>query len=129
MSSHKTFRVARHVVLGAITALTFGVAAHAGDQTTETGAHQTVIRYSDLDLSRDADVRELYSRLRRASDEVCSQYRNTLDLRTKRLYSACYQDTLARAVESVDHAAVTAMFAADDRVRVAGRGAKARAST
>lgn len=129
MSSHKTFRVARHVVLGAITALTFGVAAHAGDVTTEAGTHKTVISFSDLDLSRDADVRTLYSRLRRASDEVCGQYRDSRDLRTKQIYKMCYQDTLARAVESVDHAAVTAMYAADERVRMANRGTKGQAST
>ena len=129
MSSPKTLNVARYVALGAITALTFGVAAHAGDATTGTGAHKTVIRYTDLDLSQDAGVRELYSRLQRASDQVCGQYRDSRDLRTKRLYNACYQDTLARAVDSVDHAAVTAMFAADDRVRMAGRGGKTQAST
>lgn len=129
MSSYQTFRIARYAAVSAVVALSFGVAAHAGDAMTQNGAHQTVIHYSDLDLSQDADVRVLYSRLQRGSDEVCGQYRDARDLRTKRQYSACYQDTLARAVDSVDHAAVTAMFAADDRVRVAGRGIKARTST
>lgn len=133
MSSHNTFRVARYVALGAVTALTFSVAAQARDQardtTTPTGAHQTVISYSDLDLSRDADVRELYARLRRASDEVCGQFRSSPELRTKRLYKSCFDDTLTRAVESVGHAAVTAMLAADGRVRVAGRDTKVHPST
>lgn len=129
MSSHKTLDVARYVALGAITALTFSVAAHAGDATTEDGQRKTVIIYNDLDLSQDADVRELYSRLRRASDKVCDQNHDHRDLRAKRLYNACYQDALARAVESVGHAAVKAVYAEDDRIRMAGRGAKPQAST
>lgn len=130
MSSPKTLRVARYVACSAVAALTFGVAAHAGDSaTTQSGVHQTVIRYSDLDLSRDADVRVLYSRLQNGANEVCGQYRDARDLRTKRQYSACYQDTLSRAVDSVGHAAVKAMYAADDRIRVAGRSAKTPAST
>jgi UrcA family protein len=127
MSSHNTFRVARYVA-ACVTALTFGAAAHAADATTETGAHRMVIRYTDLDLSRDAGVRTLYARLQNASGQVCGQYRDADDLRTKRLYKMCYSDTLARAVESVDNEAVTAMFKADDRVRVASRGSKARSS-
>ena len=129
MSSHKTLDVARYVALGAITALTFSVAAHAGDATTAAGGLKTVINYTDLDLSQDADVRELYSRLQRTSDKVCDQNRDGRDLRAKRLYNACYQDTLARAVESVGHAAVKAVYAEDDRIRMAGRGVKAQAST
>jgi UrcA family protein len=129
MSSQKTFRVARNVAVGAIAALAFGVAAHAGDVTTGAPAHQTVIRYSDLDLSKDADVRTLYSRLQRASDRVCDQNSDGRDLRMRRVYDACYQDTLARAVESIGHSAVTAMYAADHNIRVAGRSGKVRAST
>jgi UrcA family protein len=128
MSSYKTFRIARCAALTAVAALTFGVAAHAGD-TTAVGVNKTVIRYTDLDLSQDADVRELYSRLQRGANEVCGQFRNARDLRTKRQYSACYQDTLGRAVDNVDHVAVTAMYAADDQIRVAGRGVKALTST
>lgn len=129
MSSHQTFHVARHVVFGAIAALTLGVSAHAGEVTTVADAQQTVIGYSDLDLSRDADVRTLYSRLQRASRMVCDQHRDIRDLRARRLQEACYQDTLARAVDSVGDASVQAMYAKDSRIRVAGRGVKAQAST
>ncbi len=129
MSSHKTFGVARCVTLSALAALTFGVAAHAGDAPVIANVNKTVIRYSDLDLSQDSDVRTLYSRLQRASDRVCNQNRNGRDLRAKRLYDACYQDTLSRAVDTIGHAAVKAIYAADDRIRVAGRGVKSQAST
>lgn len=128
MSSHQTFNIARYVALGALTVLTFGVTAHAGEATAQSDEHSTVIRYSDLDLSRADGVRALYSRLQRAAGEVCGEYRDTRDLRMKRLYAACYQDSLARAVERVDHVAVTAMFAADHQFRVASHGAKSPAS-
>lgn len=126
MSSHNTLRVAHHVAVGAVTALSLAaVCAQAGDTAAAFEPKQTVIRYSDLDLSKDADVLELYSRLQRASDRVCGRYDNDLrNLRMKSLYEACYQDTLARAVGSVGHAAVTAVHAADERIRLAGRSVK-----
>ena len=83
MSRYKTFRIARCAALTAVAALTFGVAAHAGD-ATEVGANKTVIRYTDLDLSQDADVRVLYTRLQRGAEQVCGQFRNARDLRIKR---------------------------------------------
>ncbi|HEY0684373.1 MAG TPA: UrcA family protein [Steroidobacter sp.] len=129
MSSPVTFRVARFAAIGAFAALSFGVTAQAGELSTEVGPAKTVIQYSDLDLSKEADVRALYSRLQRASARVCNQNSDIRDLRMKRLYSACYQETLERAVESVGHSALTAAFAADDQIRVAGRDDKAQAST
>ena len=129
MFSPITVRVARFVAVGALTALSFGVTAHAGELSTEVGPAKTVIRYSDLDLSKEADARVLYSRLQRASSHVCNSYSDARDLRMKRLYAACYQDTLARAVEDVGNAAVRAQFAADDEIRVAERDDKALAST
>jgi UrcA family protein len=129
MSSNKTFGIARQLVVGALAALSFGAAAHAGDVTlTDSGAPQVVVRYSDLDLSREAGVRALYARLQRASDEVCGQYRHAAELSRKHLYKACYEDTLSHAVESVDHTAVTAMFTSDDRIQLAERRAKARSA-
>ena len=129
MFSPITVRVARLVAVGALTALSFGVTAHAGDLSTEVGPAKTVIGFSDLDLSKAADARVLYSRLQRASSHVCDSYSDIRDLRMKQLYAACYQDTLARAVEDVGNAAVKAEFAADDEIRVAEREGKALAST
>ncbi|MBM0104039.1 UrcA family protein [Steroidobacter sp. S1-65] len=122
MSSPITIRVARFVAVGALAAWSFG--AQAGELSTEQGSAKTVIGFADLDLSKEADARELYSRLQRASSHVCDGYSEVRDLRTKQLYDACYQDTLARAVEDVGHAAVKAAFAADNRIRVAKRDGK-----
>jgi UrcA family protein len=128
MSSHKTFRVARYVAACAFTALAFGAAAHAENASHTTVAKATV-KYADLDLSKPADAQTLYGRLQRASDRVCIRYKDYRDLDKMKLYNACYQDTLARAVDSVGHATVKAAYAADENVRIASRSMKSRAST
>ncbi|GFE78252.1 hypothetical protein GCM10011487_02520 [Steroidobacter agaridevorans] len=129
MSSQKKFRVARYVAACAFTALTFGAAAHAGDADGTAKVPETTVDYSDLNLAKQADAQTLYSRLQRASNRVCTQYKEQRDLRKMKLYNACYQDALARAVDSVGHASVQAVYAADENVRIASRSMKSRAST
>jgi UrcA family protein len=128
MSSHKTFRVARYVAACAFTALTFGAAAHA-EEAIDGKVAKATVQYYDLDLSKQADAQTLYGRLQHASDRVCIRYKDYRDLGKMKLYNACYQDTLARAVESVGHATVKAAYAADENVRIASRSMKSRAST
>jgi UrcA family protein len=129
MSSQKTFRAARYVAACALTALTFGAAAHAGDVSTDVvGPATTTVRYGDLDLSKQVDAQTLYGRLQRASDNVCGEYKELRNLQRMKLYNTCYQESLARAVDNVGHAAVKAAYAADDRVRVASRAKKSQAS-
>ncbi len=120
---------ARLVVIGALTALSVGAVAHADDRVAEVSPPTTVIGYSDLDLSKEADSRELYTRLRRASSRVCDQHSDIRDLRMKRLYVECYQETLARAVSDVDNATVKAAFATDDQIHVAQRSGTTRPRT
>lgn len=129
MSSQKTFRVARYVAACAFTALAFGAAAHAGDAPGTAEVTKATVDYTDLDLSKQADAQTLYGRLQRASDRVCVQYKEQRDLRRMKLYNDCYQDALARAVDSVGHATVKAAYAADENVRIASRSMKSRAST
>lgn len=129
MSSQNTFRVARYVAACAFTALTFGAAAHAGDAPLTATVATTTVSYTDLNLAKQDDAQTLYGRLQRASDRVCVQYKEQRDLRKMKLYNACYQDALARAVDSVGHASVQAMYAADEKVRIASRSMKSRAST
>ncbi|WP_129641582.1 UrcA family protein [Peristeroidobacter agariperforans] len=129
MSSQKSFRVARYVAACAFTALAFGAAAHAGDAPGTADAPSTTVDYTDLNLAKQGDAKVLYSRLQRASDRVCVQYKEPRDLRRMKVYNACYRDALARAVDSVGHASVQAVYAADENVRIASRSMKSRAST
>lgn len=125
----KNALVARCVVAFGVAALSFGAAAaHAGD-TSDVATAKVVVDYTDLDLSQAADVRSLYARLQRASARACGDYKDVRSLTMKRSYDACYEASLSRAVDAVNHSAVTAMFAADSRIKVAGRAAKVSANT
>lgn len=129
MSSQKTFRAARYVAACAVTVLSLGAAAHAGEMSTDVvGPATMTVRYDDLNLSKQSDAQALYGRLRHASKKVCSRYLDLRNLPRMSVYNACYQDTLARAVDSVGHALVKAAYAADDKVRVADRSKKSQAS-
>lgn len=120
----KTVRVARYVVAFGAAALSFGAATAHADAITDSVPVKTVVDYADLDLSQDADVRALYARLQKAAERVCGDNTDLRNLRMKRLHDACYQDALARAVDNVGHAAVRAVFAADESIKVAVRTSK-----
>src|ERR1700754_5013346 len=115
MSSQKNFRVARYVAACAFTALTIGAAAHAEGASLDVRVAKATVKYADLDLANQADAQTLYGRLQRASERVCVQHKDTRDLSKMQQYNYCYQDTLARAVDSVGHPAVKAVYAAGDR--------------
>lgn len=125
----KPVRVARYVAAFGVAALACGATSARAEQATDAAPAKTVVGYSDLDLSNEADARALYVRLQRASEQVCGPYKDLRNLRLKRLHDACYQDSLARAVDSIGHASMHAIFAADDRVKMAGRASKAQART
>lgn len=133
MSTHsaKTLRVARSVVTFGVVALSMaGLTAQAASRAVaDTAPVQTVVGYSDLDLSKEADAKKLYARLQRASDHICRGRKDLRNLHITRLQDACYQDTLARAVNSVGHPAVKAVFAADERIKVASRSSKSTPRT
>jgi UrcA family protein len=104
------------VALAIAAASLFADVASARDD----GQVSTVVKYGDLDLSRSADTQQLYARLKDASEQVCgSEY--TRDLRMQRLLKACYVGALNRAVERVNEPNLTALHAAEPRIRVAGR--------
>jgi UrcA family protein len=128
MTTAKNVRVARFVVAFGVAALSCG-AASAQPVAQSDASTQTVVNYTDLDLSKDADVRSLYARLQHASARVCGEYNDLRSLSKKHSYDVCYQESLSRAVDAVNHSAVTAMFAADSRIKLAGRVAKVSANT
>ena len=129
----QSIRAARYVTAFGVAVLSFGTAAAHPDKASDQGmtakVATTVVNYFDLDLSKESDARSLYVRLQRASRRVCGDYWDQRDLKTRTLYDACYQESLARAVENVDHATVTAAFAADERIRLATRPSKAQAKS
>ena len=84
----------------------------------EQDAVTAVVKYEDLDLSRTADVEQLYSRLKGAAQQVCYTFRDRT-LRMQRMLADCSQAALSRAVASVNEPKLTQLHAAEPRIRVA----------
>ena len=62
-----------------------------------------------LDLSQEAGIRELYSRLKNAADAVCNNvYRVGLEPVTN--YTDCYEKALGAAVMSVNKPSLTEIY-------------------
>lgn len=70
------------------------------------------VRYSDLDLSTQADAARLYQRLELAARRACDSKADLRNLRLQRLQQRCYEDSLQQAVARVGHASIHALYAA-----------------
>lgn len=67
------------------------------------------VKYYDLDLSRDAGVATLFSRIKTAAREVCEPT-DVFFLSLVRQRYACSQDAIARAVADVNAPLLTSYF-------------------
>ena len=91
--------------MAALSTLAFLPSARAADVDVTVP-----VRYGDLNLQRPGDVSALYHRLKAAALQACgasefsvAPYRDAVE------HSACYRQSLARAVEAVDLPAVAAL--------------------
>lgn len=62
---------------------------------------ETVVRYDDLDLTREVDARALYERLERAAVTVCADARRTASPLAPQIARSCADRSLDRAVSAV----------------------------
>jgi UrcA family protein len=85
---------------------------------TDGSEVSTVVKYRDLDPTLTADAQRLYARLKYAAQKVCGSY-DSRDLQMQRLQEACYDKALSNAVEKVNEPTLTALHAAEPRIRVA----------
>lgn len=90
----------------ALTAPVIGNTATSGFTEQETAVR---VSYSDLDLSSNAGVKALYTRLKAASEEACgpTNYRDAGTLQKLARNKACYNQTLNKAVSKVDNDRLT----------------------
>jgi UrcA family protein len=84
--------------------------ASAAEPNEETA--QTVVRYSDLDLSQPTDAHRLYTRIKAAAREVCNNSPG-YDLKLMRAYHACMTKAVNDAVSQVQSVQVAAIRRAD----------------
>ena len=69
------------------------------------------VRYSDLNLTTEDGAKALYQRIARAARTVCDEALPPRDSLRISHWSQCYQDSVARAVDQVNSAKLTAMYA------------------
>jgi UrcA family protein len=99
------------------------VARAEADKLTHIGSVR--VDYSDLDIQKEADARELLERLNRAAFKACGgeprwhpQY-DFIPRRVTRVFRECREAAVAQAVSEVDARALWAAFANSERRRQA----------
>jgi UrcA family protein len=86
----------------------------ASASTPDDGPKQSVVNFSDLDLSRSRDAHRLYSRIKRAARQVCDNNPSS-DLRLLKAYETCMAKAINDAVAQVQSVEVAAIHQADTR--------------
>jgi UrcA family protein len=83
----------------------------AGVQANDSVVRQqVVVKYDDLDLSKQQDAKILYSRLEAAANTACGTD-GLRDPGIREIHRACYDAALKDAVVRLDQAAVTELYA------------------
>lgn len=100
----------RTQLLAALLCFIFNLPAMADDVLTvkdkikSVGDNTVVVSFADLDLSKQAGKDELHTRLEIAARAVCRPLiRDSRIPGTQQLYNQCYNETLAKAVESINN--------------------------
>ncbi len=93
----------------AITAPAIGSAA----APTQFDKVSVRVSYADLDIHSEAGARVLYSRLKRASEEVCGIQTHIINGSLAQTMKAreCFRDTLEASVEKIDSSALDEIHA------------------
>ena len=96
----------RHADTSQTSAKLDGVAA------TDTGS--VLVRFADVDLEKSSGATVLYGRLRHAARQVCRGY-PSLGLGQPVVWSTCYKNAVARAVQTVNRPSLTAVHMSHTR--------------
>lgn len=109
------------IVAAMLGAMTLTVPAQAEEY------HQATVKYEDLDLSKEGDVKRLYTRLQQASKDTCRDLQRRFGrLNTQReSYQQCYQQALDGAVSGINLVQLTKLHTSRESMTVAREG-KAR---
>ena len=89
------------------------------DSSDGSVTRQLVVSYSDLDLSRASDTAILYSRLKGASERVCSRGASKQGLREQQLVRECAGAALSAAVANVNNAPLAMLHSSSKSPRIA----------
>jgi len=101
-------RLASQTCLG-IAALAASVLLAGRVQAANTVPIKVTVNTAGLDLSQEAGIRALYSRLKNAADAVCNNlYR--VGLQPVPDYANCYEQALGAAIQSVNQPQLTQVY-------------------
>ena len=90
--------------VSAFVLLAAGAAGLIGSTIASAAERPAAVRvaFADLNLATDAGIEQLYTRLRKASDEVCGVSSSSIrELKAYSIATACAAATLSSAVEQV----------------------------
>lgn len=94
-------------LLGGLATLSLGLATQSALADTDDVKTFTV-SYADLDLSKPAGAKTLYSRIKRAARNVCSPYDS---IHFRRAWRDCLDQAITNAVAEVNRPTLAALHA------------------
>jgi UrcA family protein len=98
------------IAAAAFTALISGFSA-VSNAADATDVPKAIVKYADLDISSSHGAATLYSRIRVASEGLCSPFDHG-DLVAKYLWKQCVKQAIEGAVTKVNQPALSAVYAA-----------------
>jgi UrcA family protein len=97
-------RGATFFLAGAITFCALQASARASDD----GLPKRTVSYADLDISKPAGAKVLYSRIRAAANQVCD-YSSYWEGSLRYVQRACVEKAIDQAIKAVDSPALSAL--------------------
>jgi UrcA family protein len=97
-------------IIGALALATLALAAiEASAASTAATADGIVVKYSEQEISTDADAERLYRKIKSASRKACGLHGGFLNLNERTRAQACYDETLAEVVRKINRPQLTAL--------------------
>lgn len=104
--------------LGAAALVLFSATAGA---TTAASVPSRHVHFADLDLANKQDTQRLYTRLRLAAREVCSDFALRKSTVMRDRYRECVNEALTGAIETIGNPALTALHVSKSDMKLAQR--------
>jgi UrcA family protein len=106
-------------VLSTAAALSLATGVRAHSTLDADDRRSVTVRFTDLDLDKDAGARKLLTRISFAADQVCGKIGNTVDLDQRVKHRACVRETVENTLERLGSARVSQLYARQPRMTLA----------
>jgi len=95
--------------LAAFAALGLAASAHAAGSSNDPDAVSVKVSIGDLNLGSTIGAKTALQRIRHAAKDICGEAPDPRAIEMGRQYAGCMDDTVNRAVASLDNPTVTAL--------------------